>query len=45
MNFIHIKKNNNRFSFKIKFNFKVQYINFLNKNSAVYLSIDLAMQK
>ena len=45
MNFIHINKNNNRFSFKIKLNFKVQYINFLNKNSAVYLSIDLAMQK
>lgn len=45
MNFIHIKKNNNRISFKIKLNFKVQYINFLNKNSAVYLSIDLAMQK
>ena len=45
MNFTHIKKNNNRISFKIKLNFKVQYINFLNKNSAVYLSIDLAMQK
>jgi len=45
MNFIHIKKNNNRFNFKIKLNIKNQYINFLNKNSAVYLFINLAMQK